>query len=57
MACPTPSTRLLLSSSRTCHNNRAPIEATTIEAEQSKTTKKAKDPERSVPAKDFTGTS
>ena len=40
-----------------CPPVRAPTEAIIIEAEQSKTTEKAKDPEMSTPVEDFAGTS
>ena len=40
-----------------CPPVQAPTEATATKAEQSKTTKKAKDPKMSAPAEDFAGTS
>ena len=40
-----------------CPPARAPTEAITTEAEQSKMVENAKEPERSAPAKDFAGTS
>ena len=40
-----------------CPPTRAPTETTTIEEEQSKMAKKARDPKRSAPAEDIIGTS